>query len=760
MNHYPNQASMPITDNVQDGMGHWSQQMMQPTLYKSDSHSQAMQGDDTDQSISRNPELMIMSCTNGSDGFPAQSEFNRRMENYISRKKRAERTVVNDEELASIHRLLSDPAAMRAETDVSHRTWVKKTFCLRPSLSAGSVVCHRDKGQTIPQPIASKEQMYFILKKAHASEGHGGRDKTAKAVKKTHSFIRKGLICLFLEVCPTCRVRNDAVKKDKPNITGSYSGTSDSHGGMPLGPWGMDTLHPPHPPDLSSQGLFFGKELGPPGLNLTHTSGRRPPTLTEATGAASHSSLNHLRNNTYPQVDMAHGSHVPTSDYPLNSMELPHQHLFNSFNATDYWNPQISIQPVQIRPPFVTMQPDTTQLNHSNMLQHNNQQMLLQQQMQMQLQLQQLQQQSQLQDQRPMSASPRLKDSLFQAQQQDDAQNRQQYLSPGLQQTFDLRPQNSSNNPSGTFLQQSQYQNHQPPPLTLLASNNIYDPTNASFLHNQTGSEELSLTDDGLIRSSADLNHIRIPSNLSTNEKFGALALRDPSVGSNSNPHSRYASAQGYQPGPPTANSDLILPSSGLRFENSDFFNQPQDGFDYQSSSGPSTGVSFWTKPDEMPNSGLTAGIFTAGLESRVAKQANEGNDSHQRSSTIPEPSPEGKRRAAFKPLISFSQQRSGSAPPPALLQTYKSNDPSALPVDVAAPEVEDGLSPDPPRSAPATLSNSMENSLNDFLSQMPQDSALSDEMLQQILGADLASGSEDATLFPSDNSLAFSTLS
>ncbi|KAI9606097.1 hypothetical protein H4Q26_004471 [Puccinia striiformis f. sp. tritici PST-130] len=57
--------------------------------------------------------------------------------------------------------------------------------------------------------------MYFILKQAHASEGHGGRDKTAKAVKKTHSFIRKGLICLFLEVCPTCRARNDAVKKDK-----------------------------------------------------------------------------------------------------------------------------------------------------------------------------------------------------------------------------------------------------------------------------------------------------------------------------------------------------------------------------------------------------------------------------------------------------------------------------------------------------------------------------------------------------------------
>ncbi|EGG08424.1 uncharacterized protein MELLADRAFT_61685 [Melampsora larici-populina 98AG31] len=733
---------------------------MNPTLYQREPHSQSMQGGETEQSISRNPELIIMSCTNGSDGFPAQIEFNRRMENYISRKKRAERTVVNDEELASIHRLLSDPAAMRAETDVSHRTWVKKTFCLRPSLSAGSVVCHRDKGQTIPQPIASKEQMYFILKKAHASEGHGGRDKTAKAVKKTHSFIRKGLICLFLEVCPTCRVRNDAVKKDKPNNTGTFSGISDSHGGMSLGPWGMDTLHPPPPPDLGSQGFFLGKELGPPGMNPTHTSGRRPPTLTEATGAAMHSNLNHLRNNTYPQVDMAHGSHMPTSDYPLNSLELPSQHLFNSFSASDYRNPQISVHQPQIRPPFVTMQPDTTQLNHSNMLQHNNQQMLLQQQMQMQLQFQQFQQfqqQAQLQDQRPMSASPRLPDSVFQAQQQDEAQNRQQYLSPRLQQTFDLRPQNSSNSSSDAFLQQSQYQAQQPPPLTLLASNNIYDPTNASFLLNQTGSEELPLTDNELLRASADLNHVRIPSNISTNEKFGALALRDASVGSNSNPHSRYASSQGYQPGPPTANSDLVMPSSGLRFEHSELFNQPQDGFDYQSSSGPSTGVSFWTRPDEMPNSGLTAGVFTAGLESCVAKPADEGN--HQRSSTIPEPSPEGKRRAAFKPLISFSQHRCGSAPPPALLQTYKSNDPNSLSVNVAAPEDEDGLSSDLPRSAPATLSSSMEKSLNDFFSQMPEDGALSDEMLHQLLGADLASSSEDAPLFPSDNSLSFPTL-
>ncbi|KAI9610749.1 hypothetical protein KEM48_004778 [Puccinia striiformis f. sp. tritici PST-130] len=157
--------------------------------------------------------MMIMACTNGNDGYPCQAEFNRRMEHYIVRKKRSERTVVSEGELAIIYHLLSDPAAMRAEADVSHRTWVKKTFMLK-SFVNGTFVCHKDKGQSIAQPVASKEKMYFILKQAHASEGHGGRDKTAKAVKKTHSFIRKGLICLFLEVCPTCRARNDAVKKE------------------------------------------------------------------------------------------------------------------------------------------------------------------------------------------------------------------------------------------------------------------------------------------------------------------------------------------------------------------------------------------------------------------------------------------------------------------------------------------------------------------------------------------------------------------
>ncbi|KAA1111917.1 hypothetical protein PGT21_015971 [Puccinia graminis f. sp. tritici] len=156
----------------------------------------------------------LASCIDGSDGYPTLQSFTSHMETYLSGKKRADRTVITSADLHQIHRLLLDPAALRADPNPSNRAWVKKTFFLEPTPS-GTIVCHREKGQHIGRPVAVKELMYFILKEAHASEGHGGRDKTAKAVKNTHSYIRKGLICIFLETCPTCQTRIDAVKKEK-----------------------------------------------------------------------------------------------------------------------------------------------------------------------------------------------------------------------------------------------------------------------------------------------------------------------------------------------------------------------------------------------------------------------------------------------------------------------------------------------------------------------------------------------------------------
>ncbi|PLW43007.1 hypothetical protein PCANC_10030 [Puccinia coronata f. sp. avenae] len=154
------------------------------------------------------------SCIDGSDGYPTLANFTARMEKYLTGKKHPDRTVISSAELHQIRQLLLDPAALRADPNPNHRTWVKKAFFLE-STPVGKIVCHKEKGHSTGRPIAVKELLYFILKEAHASEGHGGRDKTAKAVKVTHSYIRKGLICIFLDTCPTCQTRIEATKKEK-----------------------------------------------------------------------------------------------------------------------------------------------------------------------------------------------------------------------------------------------------------------------------------------------------------------------------------------------------------------------------------------------------------------------------------------------------------------------------------------------------------------------------------------------------------------
>ncbi|KAI8443321.1 hypothetical protein BY996DRAFT_4629540 [Phakopsora pachyrhizi] len=170
-----------------------------------------------DTSRMGNQRDVLMSCTDGSDGYPTLFDFNMQMERYLDSKKRSERTVISAGDLDYIQMLLSDPASLRAAPSASYRAWIKKTFFLRTTPS-GIYVCHKEKGDAGGRPVASKEAMYYILKEAHASDGHGGRDKTAKAVKLTHSFIRKSLICIFLENCPTCLARKEAVKKEKLSL--------------------------------------------------------------------------------------------------------------------------------------------------------------------------------------------------------------------------------------------------------------------------------------------------------------------------------------------------------------------------------------------------------------------------------------------------------------------------------------------------------------------------------------------------------------
>ncbi|KAI8460983.1 hypothetical protein BY996DRAFT_6693663 [Phakopsora pachyrhizi] len=153
--------------------------------------------------------------------------------------------------------------------------------------------------------------MYFILKQAHASEGHGGRDKTAKAVKKTHSFIRKGLICLFLEICPTCRARNDAAKKDKiTNIQASHVGVSPSgfeEQSLSFATWAhpqsqSSLRHTPYPDHRNS--FYLGELAQVPSNQDPGSCLRRTPTRTDA-GFLIHPQLSpgHSRCHTYPSME-------------------------------------------------------------------------------------------------------------------------------------------------------------------------------------------------------------------------------------------------------------------------------------------------------------------------------------------------------------------------------------------------------------------------------------------------------------------------
>ncbi|MBW0473640.1 hypothetical protein O181_013355 [Austropuccinia psidii MF-1] len=303
-----------------------------------------------------------MSCTNGSDGYPSQIEFNQQMERYISRKKRSERTVVSEEELVAIHRLLTDPAAMRAEPNVSHRTWVKKTFMLRNFIN-GSFVCHKDKGQNTAQPIASKEKMYFILKQAHASEGHGGRDKTAKAVKKTHSFIRKGLICLFLEVCPTCRARNDAVKKDKlanaQNTNGIPSPIETEGSARTLDLWDYRQPHFVQPDNyFHHQFPFYPGEEAQGLENLAHDSTfRRPSNQSEAGLLFPNVSAGQIRSHTYPILSADYIDQM-ISEMPIVPLEYQSSNVIQSIDNVNVADLATALQQQTFCPSLFATQVD------------------------------------------------------------------------------------------------------------------------------------------------------------------------------------------------------------------------------------------------------------------------------------------------------------------------------------------------------------------------------------------------------------------
>jgi hypothetical protein len=125
------------------------------------------------------------------DQIPTIQEFSAIIEDYLNNlsPKKRDKALVDQHRYAQIQQVLRDPRNTAIST-AQFRFWVKKMF----QLQAGSseVVCHDNK------PVATKEQIYDILVRAHREAHHGGRDKTSALVR--FFFLKKKLFinCMTL----------------------------------------------------------------------------------------------------------------------------------------------------------------------------------------------------------------------------------------------------------------------------------------------------------------------------------------------------------------------------------------------------------------------------------------------------------------------------------------------------------------------------------------------------------------------------------
>ncbi|KAI8048758.1 uncharacterized protein B0P05DRAFT_480868 [Gilbertella persicaria] len=127
----------------------------------------------------------------------------------LSSKKR-DKALVDNHRYSLILQVLKDPRNTAIST-AQFRFWVKKMFRLSTTVDNIEYVCHDDK------PVATREDIYFILTRAHKEAHHGGRDKTSALVRKRYSWIPKELIARFVRHCPFCiSRRNDTNRPNHP----------------------------------------------------------------------------------------------------------------------------------------------------------------------------------------------------------------------------------------------------------------------------------------------------------------------------------------------------------------------------------------------------------------------------------------------------------------------------------------------------------------------------------------------------------------
>ncbi|CEJ00629.1 hypothetical protein RMCBS344292_14681 [Rhizopus microsporus] len=148
------------------------------------------------------------------DQIPTVQEFSAIVDDYLNNlsPKKRDKALVDQHRYSQIQQVLRDPRNTAIST-AQFRFWVKKMFQLQSGSS--DVVCHDNK------PVATKEQIYDILVKAHREAHHGGRDKTSALVRKRYSWIPKELVARFVRHCPFCITRRNS--GHSPTVTKSVS---------------------------------------------------------------------------------------------------------------------------------------------------------------------------------------------------------------------------------------------------------------------------------------------------------------------------------------------------------------------------------------------------------------------------------------------------------------------------------------------------------------------------------------------------------
>ncbi|KAI0742488.1 hypothetical protein C8Q80DRAFT_909982 [Daedaleopsis nitida] len=162
-------------------------------------------------------------------GVPTREGFFRLEEQYIDALDKSKRVkaLISQEMFDDIWLVLNFPNDSKIKTP-QFRWWVRKMFTLvHQDALDDEIPCKLETSPSeervqdamrqlgredfvVPivvhdgKRLAIREHIYNIICVCHLRVGHGGRDRTAAAIRKVYTWVPKELILLFIKNCPTC----------------------------------------------------------------------------------------------------------------------------------------------------------------------------------------------------------------------------------------------------------------------------------------------------------------------------------------------------------------------------------------------------------------------------------------------------------------------------------------------------------------------------------------------------------------------------